>query len=173
MFGIILQSFTKNDLQQAYDQYFESLRGFLYYKTFDSDLSEDLVQEVFIKVWEKRKEIRKETLKSLLYTMANNLLINHFNHMKVVRTHETEVPAGSFIDSESPQFVFEEKEFERRFNQIINQIPDGSREVFLMNRIDSLSYQQIADRLELSVKAVEKRMSKALAIIKKELGVKV
>lgn len=173
MFGIVLQSFSKNDLKRAYDQYFESLRAFLYYKTFDKELSEDLVQEVFIKVWEKRKEIRKETLKSLLYTIANNLLINHVNHLKVVQSHANEINEAASINSQSPQFLYEEKEFERLFNDIIEKLPDGVREVFLMSRLEKMSYQKIADRLELSVKAIEKRMSKAIATIKDELGVKV
>ncbi|MEM9341311.1 MAG: hypothetical protein AAGA66_21455, partial [Bacteroidota bacterium] len=43
----ITKNFTKDDLKTVYDQYFESIRGFLYYKTRDIDLSEDLVQEVF------------------------------------------------------------------------------------------------------------------------------
>lgn len=173
MFGIVFQSFTKNDLKEAYDEHFESLRAFLYYKTFDKQLSEDLVQEVFIKLWEKRKDIRKETLKSLLYTIANNLLINHFNHLKVVYSHENEVKLFPKVNSQTPEFVYQEKEFETQFNIIINQIPEGSREVFLMNRIEKLTYHEIADRLGLSVKAVEKRMSKALKIIKEKLNVKV
>lgn len=173
MFGIVFNGFSKKDLKEAYEAYFESLRSFLYYKTMDMDLSEDLVQEVFIKVWEKRDEIRKDTLKSLLYTMANNLFINHVNHLKVIRSHADESKGADRVDKQTPQFVCEEKEFEIRFNQVIGKIPDGSREVFLMNRIEKMKYGEIAQRLEISVKAVEKRMSKALKIIKEELGTKV
>ena len=87
----VSKSFTKDDLKEVYDQYFESLRGFLYYKTGDIDLAEDLVQEVFIKVWEKRDGIKKETVKSLLYTMATNLMINHYKHKQVVMSHQGDV----------------------------------------------------------------------------------
>ncbi|MBV6646932.1 MAG: sigma-70 family RNA polymerase sigma factor [Cyclobacteriaceae bacterium] len=165
--------FDKEDLKNAYDEYFPVLRNFLYYKTRDTDLSEDLVQEVFIKVWEKRDTIRKDTIKSLLYTMANNLLMNHFNHLKVIHHHEAESGLNESEVVNSPEFVYEEKEFEVKLNMVLQKIPDGSREVFLMNRIDKLKYDEIAKRLEISVKAVEKRMSKALAIIKEELGRKI
>jgi len=164
-------SFNKNDLRDCYDLYFEAIRNYVFYKVRDSALAEDIVQETFIKLWKNRDTIRKETVKSLLYTIANNTVINHFNHMKVVRNHESDVVAthdGS--SSQSPQYVLEEKEFEVKLNHIINMIPEGSREVFLMNRIEQLTYSEIAERLELSVKAVEKRMSKALAIIKEQLG---
>lgn len=172
MFGIVLNNFTKKDLREAYEAHFDALRSFLYYKTMDADLSEDLVQEVFIKVWEKRKDIKKETLKSLLYTMANNLFLNHVNHLKVVRSHEDEHKMHASLNQQTPQYICEEKEFEVRFNQVMQKIPEGNREVFLMNRIEKLKYGEIATRLDISVKAVEKRMSKALQIIRTELGTK-
>ncbi|MEM9340699.1 MAG: RNA polymerase sigma-70 factor, partial [Bacteroidota bacterium] len=167
------KNFTKDDLKTVYDQYFESIRGFLYYKTRDIDLSEDLVQEVFIKVWEKRDQIKVDTVKSLLYTIANNLMINHFKHQQVVGTHQNEVVSQNRTEYSSPQFLLEEKEFEEKLNRVIEAMPDGCREVFLMNRIDKLKYDEIALRLGLSVKAIEKRMSKALRIVKKEIGVKI
>ena len=167
------KNFNKNDLREVYDLYFESLRGFLYYKTGNIELAEDLVQEVFIKVWEKRATIKKETVKSLLFTMANNLMINHFKHQQVVSSHQSDVVAQNKSEYSSPQFVLEEKEFEKKLNEVINALPEGSREVFLMNRIDKLKYDEIAERLDLSVKAIEKRMSKAISIIKEQLGVKI
>ncbi|MFK7953498.1 MAG: RNA polymerase sigma factor [Ekhidna sp.] len=169
----VSKKFTKSDLKEIYEEYFESLRGFLYYKTGDIDMAEDLVQEVFIKVWEKRAEIRKETVKSLLYTMANNLMINHFNHQKVVSKHQGEASHEMKMEQESPQFSLEEKEFEQKLNDSIKALPDGCREVFLMNRIDKLKYGEIAERLDLSVKAIEKRMSKAIGILKEQLGMKI
>ena len=165
--------FTKQDLRQAYEAHFESLRKFLYYKAGDLDLAEDLVQEVFIKLWEKRSEIRKETVKSLLYTMGNNLLMNHFNHLKVVRSHEGDSLREDRKEMNTPQFQMEESEFGERLNRVLEKIPEGSREVFLMNRLDKIKYDEIAARLDISVKAVEKRMSKALSIIREELGRKI
>lgn len=167
------RNFTKNDLKEVYDQYFESLRGFLYYKTGDIDLAEDLVQEVFIKIWEKRLDIKKDTVKSLLFTIGNNLMINHYKHKQVVMSHQGDVIAQNKTEFKSPQFVLEEKEFETKLNAVMQALPEGCREVFLMNRIDKLKYDEIAERLGLSVKAIEKRMSKAISIIKEHIGVKI
>ncbi len=167
------ESFTKEDLKSTYEQHFSAIRNFIYFKTRESGLSEDLVQDVFIKLWNKRDTIRKETVKSLLYTIANNLVINHFNHMKVVYAHETDSARYGNNEFNTPQFIIEEKEYETRLNEVINMIPEGSRDVFLMNRIEKMKYDEIAERLDLSVKAVEKRMSKALLIIREELGRKI
>ncbi|MEO9870529.1 RNA polymerase sigma factor [Ekhidna sp.] len=169
----VTKTFTKNDLRVLYDEYFESIRGFLYYKCGDIDLAEDLVQETFIKVWNNRDDLKRETLKSFLYTIANNLLMNHFNHQKVVREHQKGSTMEISSKSSSPQFQLEEKEFEQKLNDAISCLPDDCKEVFLMNRIDKLKYQEIADRLNLSVKAIEKRMSKTIGILKEQLGMKI
>ena len=169
----VTRSFTKQDLRELYDQYFESIRGFLYYKCGDIDLAEDLVQETFIKVWNKKDEIQLDTVKSLLYTIANNLLMNHFNHQSVVREHQKNTSLEVSSNMNSPQFVLEEKEFEEKLNDAISRLPDDCREVFLMNRIEKLKYKEIAERLGLSVKAIEKRMSKTLGLLREYLGMKV
>ncbi|WP_436515810.1 RNA polymerase sigma factor [Ekhidna sp. To15] len=169
----VTKSFTKNDLKKLYDEYFESLRGFLYYKCSDVDVANDLVQETFIKVWNRRDDIQMETVKSLLYTVANNLLMNHFNHEKVVREHQKSANVEISSNTTSPQFQMEEAEFEKKLNQVIENLPVDCREVFLMNRIDKLKYAEIAERLGLSVKAIEKRMSKTLSIIREQLGMKI
>ena len=165
--------FSKQDLKSAYEEYFEGLRNFLYYKSGDMELAEDLVQEVFIKLWEKRSTIKSPTLKSLLYTMANNLLLNHFGHMKVVKSHENHEAGVERNEVQTPQFQIEEKEFKDKLDRVLKSMSEGSREVFLMNRVEKLKYDEIAARLDISVKAVEKRMSKALSVIKDQLGRKI
>ena len=168
-----IAGFSKEDLKQVYEEHFTSIRNFLYYKAGDMELAEDLVQEVFIKLWEKREDIRSETVKSLLFTMANNMLINHFNHLKVVRNHEGDTIRECRKEMNTPQFQMEEQEFGEKLNRILAKLPEGSREVFLMNRIEKIKYDEIAERLGISVKAVEKRMSKALSILREEIGRKI
>lgn len=76
-------------------------------------------------------------------------------------------------DKMTPEYLVEMQEFDQKLQETLAKIPDGAREVFLMNRIDGLKYREIADMLGLSMKAVEKRMSRALAILRDELGYKV
>jgi len=56
---------------------------------------------------------------------------------------------------------------------ILNEMPEKSKEVFLLNRIEKLTYQEIAKRLDLSVKTIEKRMHQALVHIRKHLNYKI
>jgi RNA polymerase sigma-70 factor (ECF subfamily) len=76
-------------------------------------------------------------------------------------------------DNKTPEYLLEMQEFDQKLQAVLEKIPEGAREVFLMNRVDGLKYREIADYLGLSMKAIEKRMSKALAILRKEIKRKV
>ena len=168
LFGKHTDSLTLEDFKVSFDQYYEPIRNFVYYKVGDIAVAEDIAQDTFVKIWDKRTNVKKETLKNLAYTIAGNLSKNHFKHQKVVLGYEQ----GSGLSSQSketPEFQLEVKEFQEKLQQSIDGLPDGNREVFLMNRIDKLTYQEIADRLGLSVKAIEKRMHKALYLLKETI----
>ena len=166
------EKITKQDLRLIYEQYYDELIKYLYYRSGIMDLAEDIVQELFVKLWEKRDLIKKETLKSFLYTMASNMMMNHFKRRKVMYNHQNQISKDQITEYKSPHFILEEKEFENKLNKIISALPDGYREVFLMHRIDEFTYQEIAIRLNIGVKAVEKRMSKSIKIIKEQLIIK-
>lgn len=150
---------------------YSPVRNFIYYQTGDGDLADDLAQDTFSKIWEKRETVRLETAKSLVYTIASNLCKNRFEHNKIVldfasnyRQHEV---------SASPEFEMEMNEFNHRLNKAINSLNENNRTVFLMNRIDGFTYNEIAENLGISVKAIEKRMKNALDELKKQIDYKI
>jgi RNA polymerase sigma-70 factor (family 1) len=151
---------TVDMFKSVFDEYYRPLKNFLYYKLADKDLAEDMTQEVFIRAWDKRETILAETVKSYLYKIANNLAINHFNSGKI--RYELKLQDHDRAVSESPEYVMEKDEFEELLNRALENLPETQRVVFLMNRIDDLTYREIAERLDLSLKAVEKRMQGAL-----------
>ena len=171
-----MESFSENtdhhiqSFKIIFDAYYENIRSFIYFKTGDTDLSDDLVQEVFLRIWDKRKTLRKETIRPLLYTIAVNLVKNHFSRKKVEYnfSRKSNPPATS----EPADFEMETREFEKMLQETLAGIPEKSRIVFLMSRIEKLTYGEIAESLGLSVKAVEKRMKAALEYIRKRIAYK-
>ena len=69
--------------KELFAECYAPINNFLYYKCGDSALSEDLNQNIFIKPWDKRDEIKQDTVKSYLYTIANNMLLNKIRYEKV------------------------------------------------------------------------------------------
>lgn len=157
------------EFEQIFHTWYEPIRNFLYYKSGDVQLAEDLTQDAFLKLWEKRDEIRPETVKSLLYTIAGNLFLNRKGHEKVqLRFTVSYQPETA---RPGPDFDLEMKEFDTRLQAAISGLDEKKRTVFLMNRIEKFTYNQIADNLGITVKAVEKRMEKALAFLKQRVEV--
>ena len=160
----------KDEFVTFFNQQYRPLRNFVYYKTGDADVADDVAQETFSKIWEKRETIKKETVKSLTFTIASNLCKNKFEHKRVVLEF-----ANSFkpVENEvSPEFEMEMNEFNERLKMAINGLDERNRIVFLMNRIDGMTYNEIAQTLDLSVKAIERRMKNALDGLKKNIEFK-
>ncbi len=143
-----------------FESHAEAVRNFIYYKCGDRDQAEDVMQEAFIKLWHNCKKVIFEKAKGFLCTVANNLFLNQVARQKV-RLEYSKIPRSN-KNVESPDFVMEEKEFLDKLQNAIAELPEGQREVFLLNRIDKKTYNEIAEMLDISVKAVEKRMHNAL-----------
>ncbi|MDE5422993.1 RNA polymerase sigma-70 factor [Ancylomarina sp. DW003] len=144
------------------------LHNFIYYKCGDSDVSEDIVQEAFIKLWENCKKVLFLKAKSFVYTVAKNLFLNHVSHQKVKLKYHQEIPDE--LNIESPEYIMEESEFRVILNDAIADLPEKQRVVFMLNRIDKKTYAEIAVMMDVSVKAIEKRMHQALVILREKLG---
>ncbi|MCK5731243.1 MAG: sigma-70 family RNA polymerase sigma factor [Draconibacterium sp.] len=166
----LVSGLSKADYIDLFDQSYSSIKNFIYYKTSDIDLAEDIAQDTFIKIWEKRASIKQQTAKALLYTIAGNLCKNRYEHQQVVFEFARGYKQNNF--SVSPEFEFELKEFNDRLQNAIGSLKEKNRVVFLMNRIDDLTFKQIANNLGLSQKAIEKRMKNALTELKKTIEYK-
>lgn len=151
-----------------FDTHSKTLFNFIYYKCGDAEQAEDVVQEAFIKLWNNCGTVIFEKAKSFLFTVARNLFLNEVAHKKIVLQHKSTL--GPDRTDETPQFLLEEQEFLVKLKKSIADLPEKQREVFLLSRIDKKKYSEISDMLGISVKAVEKRMSQALMVLREKLG---
>jgi len=149
----------------------KSLRNFLFYKYGNKDQAEDLVQEAFIKLWQNCSSVPIEKAKSYLYTIANNSSLNEIKHQKVVLQYENNF-TGLDKTNENPEYILEEKQFKDKLLKAIEHLNETQRVAFLMHRIDGKKYSEIAEELNISVKAVEKRIHLALVELRKTIDFK-
>ncbi|NAS31074.1 sigma-70 family RNA polymerase sigma factor [Flavobacteriaceae bacterium R38] len=154
--------------ENTYKEHIEPLRNFMYYKCGDLNEAEDFAQETFTRLWKNCSKVVLEKVKGYLFTVANNIFLKAIRHKKVVLAYEQQ--AVSSKNAESPEFILLEKEFMDHLQKAIAELPEGQREVFLLNRIDKKTYGEIAEMLGVSVKAIEKRMHKALIKLRKTIG---
>ena len=161
---------TKENFKLLYNEYFDAIRRYLYYRSNDSELSTDIAQEVFMKVWEKQIKYEPGRTKSLLYKMAGDMFVSQIRKNKVADKYRDSINL-EFKSDQSPEERLEYEELKKHYERSLANLSDKQRTVFLMNRLEEMTYNEIAQRLELSVKAVEKRMSLALSELRKAINI--
>ncbi len=153
--------------RKLFDEHYKSIRNFIYYLSGDLSLADDVTQDVLLLAWQERYKIKNETAKSYLFTIAKN---NYFRHhrKKAIRLNFSSTLINE-PNNESPEFILELKEFDQKLQAAIAEIPDKTRAIFLMSRIDQMNYSEIAAVMQLSNKAIEKHMSKALQLLRQKV----
>jgi RNA polymerase sigma-70 factor, ECF subfamily len=129
----------------------------------DLDTAKEIVQDAFINLWEKRESIDlskpvKSYLSTIIYNKSLNYLRDNKKFNKDILSFENLYPDAGFHQTDK----LIEDEISNKIKSAIDELPEKCREVFLLSRYENLKYQQIADKLQISIKTVEAQMSKAL-----------
>ena len=137
----------------------------------DMDAARDIVHESFVNLWNKRDSIDLDKpVKSYLTTSVYNRSINHLRNNKKFNRDLLEFEElGENYEYQASDHLIE-AEITRKIKSAIELLPEKCREIFLLSRHENLKYQQIADKLGISVKTVETQMSKALQHMRVHLG---
>ncbi len=161
---------------ELFDEIFRQYSKPLFYyaaKFIEDEVAKDIVQDVFIKLWTNQNLQIKQSLNALLFTMVRNQCLQHLEKQKVRQKYFES--AKMALIREELHFYMEEKtslieqELEAKLNQVLTDLPERCHQVFTMSRFENLKNKEIAEQLDISVKAVEKQITKALSIIRSEL----
>ena len=163
------KTFSQKEFKLLFDNNFEQLRDYVYFMCGNIEQAEDVAQEAFMKLWEKRTEIKRETVLSYLFRIAHNIFINQTRHAKLSFNFQNQNKTAE-IDNSSPEYELELKEFDIQLQNALASLPEKIRVTFLMNRVDGLKYKEIAERLGVSIKTIEKRIQKAVNQLKKTIN---
>jgi RNA polymerase sigma-70 factor (ECF subfamily) len=128
---------------------------------------EDIVQNIFLKLWTERENIEIEkSLKSFLIRSVQNSCLDELRHKQVVRDHELYVEAFNYFDCLDTENYVLYSELHDKLNTALEKIPETYRDAFQMNRFEGLKYKEIAERLQVSERTVEVRISKAISMLR-------
>ncbi len=158
---------TAKDFKMIYDAHFDDLRRYLFYRSGDQDLSADIAQNVFMKAWTKKIEIASGNIKSLLFKMATDEFISHIRRKKVERDYNNNIDLRLIRESDTDDDLSDKK---LRFEKALNQLSEKQRTALLMNKMQGLTHKEIAETLNLTQKAIEKRIHLALKNLKQNLN---
>ena len=155
-------------MEALFRLHYKPLCAFAFQYIKDGEKAEDLVQELFIRLWEDRAKLAVHTsAKSYLYAAVRNRSLNALQaSRKLVALDQVE--AGLSQEEATDEELHTERA--ARVRAAIAALPEERRKVFTLSRYEGLKYQEIADRLGISVKTVENQMGKALKTLRAELA---
>ncbi|OXG05351.1 RNA polymerase sigma-70 factor (ECF subfamily) [Flavobacterium araucananum] len=169
-----LLNLLQEDDQLAYTEIFERYSKILvnhaYKMLANRDEANDVVQEVLLAIWNKRYDLTLTgSLSSYLYKATKNRILNHIAHEKVVSRYADSI--ADFIENDYvlADSSLRQEELEAIIAKEIAQLPEKMREVFLLRKVDELSYDQIALQLNITDKTAKQQVYNSLKILRKKL----
>jgi RNA polymerase sigma-70 factor (ECF subfamily) len=167
----LVRSLSKGNLlafNTLYYKYSKGLYRFAYGYLKTEVEAEELVQEVFTIIWEKRANLKEElSFRSFLFTIASNIIKKHFR-TKTYLSDYFKIDSSDEDMQTSHQITYDS--FYQYINELVNQLPERRKEIFLKSRFQGLSITEIAKELNISHKTVENQLTDALKFIRINLN---
>jgi len=168
-----LLTLLQNNKEEAIDLLFRRYYSFVCKAAYriipDSNLVEDLTQDVFYELWKKRENLNINlSIRAYLKRAVINKSLNHIRDQRMKFDDHEKFPEASSKASEGLQQL-QESELEEIIHAAIDRLPERCRIVFSLSRFEDMTYQQIADELNISIKTVENQISKALKYLRSEI----
>jgi RNA polymerase sigma-70 factor (ECF subfamily) len=145
---------------EIYNRHWRKLFYTAYNITRIESSAQDIVQDIFLSLWNRRHEVEIVCLNAYLHQAARYAVLKLVRDMRCEATfHERLQTITTEIIQDDP-LIFKEKQ--ELLNQLIGSLPEKCSTAYSMSREEGLTYKQIAVRLEISQKTVEKRISTSL-----------
>ncbi|MET4544731.1 RNA polymerase sigma-70 factor (ECF subfamily) [Pedobacter africanus] len=157
---------------EIFERYSMLLIAHAYKLLADQDAANDVVQDVLLNLWQKRERLDLNTsLSAYLYTATRNRIFNRKSHQKIVdRYADTMIAYMEGTHTNSDDFV-REKELTAMIEKEIRALPEKMREVFILYKMEDLSYKEIADRLGITDRTARQQVYNALKILKTKIDI--
>ncbi|MGB3849969.1 MAG: RNA polymerase sigma-70 factor [Tunicatimonas sp.] len=157
-------------LQQLFDRHYVALCRVALRLVHRSEVAEEIVQDVFVYLWEKRGDWQITTsVGAYLARAVRNRCLNHLKSRAARYDWSEEIQDYQHPVDTGPDDTLQVAELTAALERILPQLPEKCGLVFSLIRYEERSYQEVADQLGVSVKAIEYHMGKALRLIRQHL----
>lgn len=154
-----------------YRKYSKKLYKFGYSILKSQEEAENLIQDVYLNLWENRYKVEKNaSIKYYLFTIAYNSAITIIRKKARESEFVEYVKTLQEINEDPVNMELEYNELVNKLDEIIRELPQRQKEVYLLHKVEGLKYSEIAERLNISVNTIENHMSRALKTIREKLG---
>lgn len=149
---------SERAFNKVYKHYAPRLYGFCYQWTKSKEDAEEIVQETFIKLWATRNNItNRNSLKPLLFTIAHRQIIDLFRQRVRSVTFEDYLLVKESLQDTSDSLEYEQ--YMEIVEHSLQLLPQNQQRIFRMSKLEGVPYEEIAKRLNLSVKTIKNESS--------------
>ena len=166
---LLLKQSDKDAFTALYKKYWRQVYNFSRLYLTGKDAAEEVVQEVFIKLWDIRSYVNEnENLEGLLFIITRNMIFSNskknfnetFYKISILAAYDKAYDIEEELQAKDLQIYIE---------RLVNELPPRQKEVFYLSRHEQLSYKEIAERLDITPKTVERHINEALKYLKKNI----
>ncbi len=138
----------------------DRLTNFVNGKVNDSELTKDIVQDVFLKVFSKSDTLKhKDKLVSWIYQITRNEIINHFRNVNFYNP-------SIEIEEEEINKIKLTSELAECVRPVIDSLPQKYKEALILSDIENIPQKEIAERLNISYSGLKSRVQRAREMLK-------
>lgn len=169
----IIISLKKGDVHSfsfVYDEFFDEIYRFVYFKVLDEDKASDFTSDVFMKLvdYVKKEKGDIKNVRAMLYKIARNLIIDNSRKKREEYIEDIGVEISDEKNISLDEVIADTQDVEK-VKKAISKLSESYREVLIMKFIEELSNSEIAKILEKKEGAVRVLISRAISRLKKEL----
>lgn len=165
-----LLSAIRNDDAKAFSEfvrrYWKKAYHITYSKVRSQSITEEIVQDLFTTLWDKRATLSIANVDAFVFTCLRNKAINYIESQLVRKKYWDYYKAFIPQQEESTRRAVEFNELMQAVETCVQTLPEKSRSVFRLSRLEGVSNREIAERLNLSEKAIEYHLTKSLKVVR-------
>jgi RNA polymerase sigma-70 factor (ECF subfamily) len=153
--------------KRLFEESYEPLCNLAFSVLDNYDLSEDVVQEVFVHLWQLRNKLEIRTnIKNYLFSAVRNKAIEKLRRQKLDEKYRLDVKQSQISFEEDDQGDYEKYLIISKLYKSIDKLPDKCRMIFKMAKLDGMTYNEISEELNLSIKTIESQMRRAFILLR-------
>lgn len=163
---------TQKQAEALNKRFRPALMSFFLRRIHNFQEAEDLTQDVILRISERAASIDASRPDAYVFQIAANVLRDHWRRSRVRNAYETETLAvrGNWMDELDPERVMQSRQSLATVAGAIRAMPERTRTIFMLFRLEKMKQREIADLLGLSIRTVEQHVMRASLMLRDTLA---
>ncbi len=167
--SLLVEQFIKGDhaaFSKIFDDHWKGLYQYAIKKINSKEDAEEIIQSLFLELWEKKERLRITDLEGFLRVCVRNKCVDYIRRKAMQGRYVEYVESYNDYLLEKGDDSIAYYDISDQILKGLDQLPEKSQLVFKLSRLEGLSVKEVAQKIQLSEKAVEYHLTKALRTMK-------